>query len=418
MSVSQTYWAQVNEQGHLVLPPEMVGQYGLQPGARLRLESETNSVRLHRPVTQLAKVYIEPTNRCNLECRSCMRNTWDEPMGAMSEETFAHILDGLATIGSHPTVMFAGIGEPTAHPHLVEMVRRVKAIGCNVELTTNGTLLNEQRSLQLIEAKLDVLWVSLDGATPESYEDVRLGALLPEVIENINVFRASRRTWSYRPKPEIGIAFVAMKRNIQDLPKVIALGRSVGATRFSVSNVLPYTEEMRKETLYDRTLKDITYMSSAWLPTLSLPKMDINDSTREAFFAALKSGCSVTFAGNKLSGANDVCGFIEGGAMAIGWDGGVSPCPPLLHNHSGYLRERKRASHRHIIGNVAERELMDLWNDSDYVAYRERVQGFGFAPCTFCGGCEMVDSNKEDCLGNGFPACGACLWAQGVIQCP
>ncbi|MBI5033812.1 MAG: hypothetical protein HZB51_25110 [Chloroflexi bacterium] len=58
MSSSQALWAQVNEQGHLVLPPEMVGQYGLKPGARLRLESETNSVRLHRPAPNLAKVYI------------------------------------------------------------------------------------------------------------------------------------------------------------------------------------------------------------------------------------------------------------------------------------------------------------------------------------------------------------------------
>lgn len=74
-----------------------------------------------------------------------------------------------------------------------------------------------------------------------------------------------------------------------------------------------------------------------------------------------------------MSGANVVCGFIEGGAMAIGWDGGVSPCPPLLHNHVGYLRQRKRALHRHIIGKVSDRALIDLWNDADYVAYRERV---------------------------------------------
>ena len=418
MSASQTVWAQINEQGHLVLPPEIVQQYGLQPGARLRIDGETNSVRLHRPVTQLAKVYLEPTNRCNLDCRTCMRNTWDEPLGAMSEETFARIVDGLGSIGTRPTVMLAGIGEPTSHPHIVDMVQRIETLGCTVEMTTNGTMLNEKLSRQLIAAGLDVLWVSLDGATPESYEDVRLGALLPKVIENIHSFRASRRTWSYRPKPEIGIAFVAMHRNINDLPKVIALGRSVGATRFSVSNVLPYTEEMRQETLYERTLKDVTYMSSVWLPTLSLPKMDLNNSTREAFFAALSSGCSVTFAGNKLSGANDVCGFIEGGAMAIGWDGSVSPCPPLLHNHVGYLRQRKRASRRHIIGNVSNTTLDDLWNDTGYVAYRERVQGFAFAPCTFCGGCEMVDANEEDCLNNSFPACGACLWAQGVIQCP
>jgi hypothetical protein len=62
--------------------------------------------------------------------------------------------------------------------------------------------------------------------------------------------------------------------------------------------------------------------------------------------------------------------------------------------------------------------LSDIWNDDAYVAYRERVMGFAFAPCTFCGGCELLDSNETDCLGNPFPVCGGCLWAQGLIQCP
>ena len=65
-----------------------------------------------------------------------------------------------------------------------------------------------------------------------------------------------------------------------------------------------------------------------------------------------------------------------------------------------------------------ERTLGDLWLDSDYVSYRERVQSFAFAPCTFCGGCELAEANQEDCLGNPAPVCGGCLWAQGVIQCP
>lgn len=415
---NRAIWAEVDQQGRLVVPPELVERYGLRPGARLRIDDEANNLRLHRPITQLAKVYIEPTSRCNIVCRTCMRNTWDETMGAMTKSTFERVIDGLREIQPKPTVMFAGIGEPTSHPHIIEMVRRVKQLGCTVEITTNGTMLNERRSRQLIEAGIDVLWVSLDGATPESYEDVRLGALLPRVLENIRTFRSARRVWSYHPKPEIGIAFVAMKRNINDLPKVIELGRSLGATKFSVSNVLPYTAEMREETLYERTLKDIAFLSSYWLPTLSLPKMDINEETREAFFGALKSGCSVTFAGNKLSGANDVCVFIESGATTIGWDGGVSPCPPLLHNHITHLRNRVRKLKRHIIGNLNERSLSDLWNDAEYVAYRERVHSFAFAPCTFCGGCELLDSNQEDCLANKFPVCGGCLWAQGVIQCP
>ena len=39
--------------------------------------------------------------------------------------------------------------------------------------------------VELVDAGLDVLWVSMDGATPESYEDVRLGAELPHVLAAI-----------------------------------------------------------------------------------------------------------------------------------------------------------------------------------------------------------------------------------------
>src|SRR5919108_4175702 len=94
----KTIWAEVDEQGRLVVPPEMIDQYGLKPGARLRIDSDANSLRLHRPITQLAKVYIEPTSRCNIACRTCMRNTWDETMGGMTEETFERVLGDLASI--------------------------------------------------------------------------------------------------------------------------------------------------------------------------------------------------------------------------------------------------------------------------------------------------------------------------------
>jgi MoaA/NifB/PqqE/SkfB family radical SAM enzyme len=49
--------------------------------------------------------------------------------------------------------------------------------------------------------------------------------------------------------PQLGICFVAMKRNIRDLPEVAYLGRRLRARRFHVSNVLPHTAEMRQEVL-------------------------------------------------------------------------------------------------------------------------------------------------------------------------
>ena len=69
------------------------------------------------------------------------------------------------------------------------MVARAKETGANVELITNGTLLTRDLSHRLIDAGLDMLWVSLDGATPESHADVRLGSALPEVLANIAAFR-------------------------------------------------------------------------------------------------------------------------------------------------------------------------------------------------------------------------------------
>ena len=414
---TNTFWAEVDEQGRLVLPADMTARFGVKPGARMRIDQEQNAVRLHRPLTQLNRVYIEPTDMCNIECRTCMRNTWDEPMGRMRRATFDRIVEGIAALENPPSIMFAGIGEPTFHGQIVDMVRRVKALGCFVEITTNGTTLTAQRARQFIDAGLDVLWVSLDGATPESFSDVRIGAELPNILENLERFNAMRKG-GHLARPEIGIAFVAMKQNIAELPAVLEIGKRLGATRFSVSNVLPYSPDMQDQILYRRALNDITYLSSQWLPRLSLPKMDMQDDARQAFTAALQSGCGVSMAGNRLSGANDTCVFIESGALAIGWDGSVSPCPPLLHNQITYLKKRERRLTKHAFGNVNARALLDIWNDAAYMAYRERVMGFGFAPCTFCGGCELLDTNETDCLGNPFPVCGGCLWAQGLIQCP
>jgi MoaA/NifB/PqqE/SkfB family radical SAM enzyme len=261
------------------------------------------------------------------------------------------------------------------------------------------------------------LWVSIDGATPESYADVRLGAALPKVLANLARLRKLRRG-GHHPHPEIGLAFVAMRRNIHDLPAVLKIARSLGAKQFMVTNVLPYTEEMQGEELYQHTLRDLAYLSSPWLPHLNLPKMDMDETNREAFTEALTSGYNVTFAGNKLSGANDVCSFIESGSISVRWDGGVSPCWSLLHNHVSYLHGKQHRVRAHVLGNVAEDDLVDLFLEPDYVGYREKVQSFGFAPCTSCGGCDLSEDNEDDCFNSGFPACGSCLWAQGVIQCP
>jgi MoaA/NifB/PqqE/SkfB family radical SAM enzyme len=413
-----TAWAEVDEQGRLILPPGVASQYGLNPGSRVRLDEGHNFVRMHRPVTHLTKVYIEPTVACNLDCITCFRNAWDQPIGRMTEDTFESILNGLKKMDPIPSVYFGGIGEPLFHQKTVEWIRRVKELGVKVELITNGTILTEKKSRELIDAGLDVLWVSIDGATPESFADVRMGAELPLILGNLRrLFKM--RGGGHFPKPEIGVAFVAMKRNINDLPKIIKMGHTFGARYFSVSNVQPATADMQDDQLYKRTIRNIAYLPSPVLPKLSLPKMDFNEDTQAALTEAFNSGCNVSFAGNNWGGANDVCNFVESGTMSVAWTGDVSPCWPLMHTHTSYLHGKPRVSKKHVIGNVRESSLEEIWLAPEYLAYRERLHNFVFAPCTFCGGCDLSETNEEDCLGNDIaPVCGGCLWAQGIVQCP
>jgi MoaA/NifB/PqqE/SkfB family radical SAM enzyme len=415
---STTAWAEVDEDGRLVLPPEVIAHFGLSPGAKVRLDKNGNLMRMHRPITQLTKVYIEPTVACNLDCITCFRNAWDQPLGKMTEKTFENILNGLKQMDPIPSVYFGGIGEPLFHPKTIDWIKQVKQLGVKVELITNGTILTEKKSRQLIDAELDVLWVSLDGATPETYADIRIGAELSTILNNLERFKNMRKGGHF-PTPEIGIAFVAMKRNIADLPKIIKIGKSLRAKYFSISNIQPATTDMLDERLYNQTIHNIAYLRAPHLPSMSLPKMDFDEQTREALFEAFNSQFSVSFAGNNWSGANDVCSFVESGTLSIAWTGDVSPCWPLMHTHMSYLHDKPRLSKKHIIGNVADRSLTELWLDPDYMAYRERLHNFAFAPCTYCGGCDLSETNEEDCIGNTiFPVCGGCLWAQGIIQCP
>jgi len=410
--------AQVDDQGRLVLPSEMVSRFGLNPGTQVLVDEGNSVLHLRRPVSHLVKMYIEPTNRCNLECRTCMRNVWSEPLGQMSSATFTRIIKGLRSFSPPPIVFFGGLGEPLFHPNIVEMVVQAKSLGATVELITNGTLLIKERARELIEAGLDMLWVSVDGATPESYADVRLGATLPKVLANIKHFR-DIRIEKHLLTPKIGIVFVAMKRNIADLPSVLRIGSQLDVTRILVTNVIPYNEDLKNEILYSQAITDILYQPPLQVPYVELPKIDVYQIVRDQLYRALRNwGRGLSISGAILGEASDRCPFIENGVTAINWEGNLSPCLPLMHSYVSFLDERKRVSRRYAIGNIVERTLQDLWNTTEYVKLRERVQAFSFSHCVFCAGCELSWTNEKDCRGNTFPTCGGCLWAQGVFQCP
>lgn len=395
----------------LVLPPEIVQDFGLEPGSEVILRVTPEGILLRPPLSQLRKIYIEPTSHCNFSCRTCIRNAWDEGRGAMSAETFKRILEAVKAFKPGPVIFFGGFGEPLTHTNILEMVAEAARAASRVELITNGVLLDEKRAHGLIEAGLGTLWVSLDGASPESFAEVRQIEAFSEILDNIRRYRELYRQMR-GGTADVGAVFVAMKSNIHELPKLLELSSRVGISRYMVTNVLPYTPDMCSEVLYRQAIERVAWQASPWHPHVDMPEIDLTATTHEALFQAWASRPGIMFK------RHDRCPFIEQRSTAIRWDGYVSPCLALLHSHENYLFEKKRTVTGWQIGNIDDTPLAELWNQAEYRQFRERVEQFDFSPCTYCASCEMSEANQEDCFGNVFPACGGCLWAQGVVQCP
>ncbi|MGI6496574.1 MAG: radical SAM protein [Kiritimatiellia bacterium] len=129
---------------------------------------------------------IELTRDCNLACRACYRKK--EP----GMRTVAEVLQDVEIIEKHQrvhTISLAG-GEPTLHPELPEIVRRVKARGHCVSLVTNAVLLDDAMLSELAAAGLDIVMIHVDeGQTrpdlPENAGITALNALREQIAARV-----------------------------------------------------------------------------------------------------------------------------------------------------------------------------------------------------------------------------------------
>ena len=367
----------------------------------------------------LAKLYIEPTTTCNLDCVMCVRNVWHERIGIMPLDRFAALMEQVRAFDAPPRIHLSGYGEPTSHPHFLELVRLAKATGAQVEMTTNGTLLDRAVLEELLDLDLDRLVVSVDGTSPARYESIRGRASFERLIASLMWLKGRRiQRRGRHGNPQLVLAFVAMRDNMADLEDLPRLACQVGAWNIVVSNVVPHSAQMEEQILYRRALTACTYRASRWVPAMSLPKLDLDGGTLSPVMGVFQSRASLALLGSSLNARNDYCQFAQEGYAAVRWDGEVSPCLSLLHDHPEYIRGRRKQVTHLSFGNVFEQPLRSLWESPEYAQFRARLRAFHFSPCTTCGGCERFPANFEDCVGNDFPTCGGCLWAQGFVQCP
>ena len=344
----------------------------------------------------IRKVYLELTNKCNLECSICYRHSWNEKLQDMDEELFDKIKREIDEIESVKSVVLGGIGEPTCAPLIAKALEELG--GLDITITTNAVNINDAL-LNSIVKYANMVMISIDGLH-ENYSKIR-GTSLDNVLENMRKIN-ELKIETGRNLPYVGIQFVISRDNVDDVFRLIDLANSLNVHILVLSNLIPQTRENAGKILYTRYE---------------------NKEARELYKKILsysnRKGVNILFPSYELK-TERRCSFVDADAAFISASGEVVPCFRMSHTYKEYVFGREKTVLKHSFGNVKDRSLMDIWEGREYSSFRNTVYNNLYPSCTDCDlveGCDMVKDTSTDCYA-GEPSCADCLWARKITVCP
>lgn len=174
------------------------------------------------------KLDIENVSCCNFHCTMCVVSDWPGLKRAedMSLQDYQALLDEQYGVIE---IKLQGIGEPLMGKCYFEMIEFAREKHIWVRSITNGSLLHLKDNFKrVIDADICELQISIDGATPETYQKIRRGGRFDRTRENcvlINDYgarigRKRTRLWT-----------LAQRDNFHELEDMVRLAAECGFER-------------------------------------------------------------------------------------------------------------------------------------------------------------------------------------------
>jgi MoaA/NifB/PqqE/SkfB family radical SAM enzyme len=173
-----------------------------------------------------APLYIawQVTNECDLACLHCIEESGPGKAfrDELDEEQIFHFLAQVVE-QQVPYLSFSG-GEPTLHPAFFRMVEYVCARGAELKIETNAHALTAAKCARLKTAGVKAVQVSLDGASKETFNRIRVRGDFERALAGIHNLRSAG--------VPIEINFSPTVFNIHEIGRAIDLACELGADSF------------------------------------------------------------------------------------------------------------------------------------------------------------------------------------------
>jgi MoaA/NifB/PqqE/SkfB family radical SAM enzyme len=211
---------------------------------------------------RFVQLELDITNRCNIRCVMCyhsFESTRRAKTVQMTPETFAL---AAARVLPHAHRLTLSLGnEPLMSPHFVPILRIAARHGVpNVNFFTNGLLLDTQNIDAIINHHVTQVCVSIDGATPATYNYIRRDGDFHKLLGNVELLIA-RRNARRSSTPIVRFDFVMMQRNIHELEDLARLAARLGVEQLSLRHMVSF-EGLGME---HESLQHTKALSNYWL---------------------------------------------------------------------------------------------------------------------------------------------------------
>ncbi len=159
---------------------------------------------------------------CNLGCLHCCEEAGQSMPDEMNKDEALDFCRQIAELDI-PYMAISG-GEPLLCPHIFDVCEFIRDKKISLKIETNGEFIDERTAKKLAELKMRSVQISLDGATAETHERLRLRGDWEKAVA------ASKLLIEYGVNTEI--VFVPTQFNIHEISEIIDLAYSLGAYGF------------------------------------------------------------------------------------------------------------------------------------------------------------------------------------------
>jgi MoaA/NifB/PqqE/SkfB family radical SAM enzyme len=314
-------------------------------------------------------IELEVTTACPLSCIFCEHTFFsaDYRNQDLKLDRFKAIIDSIPRL---KWINMTGEGSPFMNKDFMAMLRYAKSKDIYIDFSHDFFTYNENIGRALIEMGIERIYFSIDGATKETYEKVRIGSNFDRVIANIKNFIALKKELK-SPLPEICFRFAFNKLNVHELELFIELVHSLGATcdlgDESSINIVGLLE-------FEQTAHLVCEVS---------PEIIAGVNRRASSYGLTVYWSHSTHKEAKKPPCHFCVFWTEPYIMVTGHV--VPDCAVLMSNRRPFLEANS-------FGNINRMPLTEMWDTPKYRKFRETLRNPNAPVPSVCLGCRVYET--------------------------